>query len=84
MDIEGAESIVLPECSGLLDNTKYLFFEYHSLATEGQNLGRILSDLTDQNFRIHMHSSNASKQPFEKVNTIAGYDMLLNVFAYKQ
>ena len=84
MDIEGAESIVLPECSGLLDNTKYLFFEYHSLATEGQNVGRILSDLTDQNFRIHIHSSNVSRQPFDKVNTIAGYDMLLNVFAYKQ
>jgi len=84
MDIEGAESIVLPECSGLLDNTKYLFFEYHSLATERQNVGRILSDLTDQNFRIHIHSSNASRQPFENVNTIAGYDMLINVFAYKQ
>jgi FkbM family methyltransferase len=84
MDIEGAESVVLPECVGLLANTKYIFFEYHSTVTEEQHISQILSVLIDQNFRIHMHSSNVSKQPFVKINTIAGYDMLLNVFAYKK
>ena len=42
-DIEGAESKVIPACKGLLQNTKFIFCEYHSTDEEPQNLDEILN-----------------------------------------
>ena len=83
MDIEGAESRVLPACKGYLDETKFIFCEYHSTEGEDQYLSEILTLLRDEGFRVHIQPINISKQPFLKRSINAGFDMQLNIFAWK-
>ena len=84
MDIEGAESEVIPACRGFLNDTKYIFCEYHSTFESRQSLSKILGVLYDEGFRVHIKSIATSKQPFVKIyESIAGYDMQLNIFAWK-
>lgn len=84
MDIEGAESRVVPQCAGLLDRTEKIFIEYHSQVGEKQCLGAIISLLTDAGFRIHVQQSHINKQPFLDRCTTVGYDMLCNIFGWRE
>lgn len=84
MDIEGAESTVLPACRGLLDGTTFLFCEYHSIENEPQNLDVILNVLREEGFRIHIQSVSTSKQPFMFRKKQAGFDLQLNIFGWKK
>ncbi len=83
MDIEGAESVVLPACEGLLMNTQYLFCEYHNFHAEEQKLDVLLAFLRKEGFRYIIQSINKTIQPFVKRNVINGFDMQLNIFAWK-
>jgi hypothetical protein len=83
MDIEGAEARVLPACRGHLVQTKNIFCEYHSAEGEDQALAEILSVLYDEGFRVHIQPINISKQPFLNRLNCAGFDMQLNIFAWK-
>ena len=83
MDIEGAESEIMPACRGILNDTKYIFCEYHSDLESEQNLYKILSVLYDEGFRVHIKPIGVSKQPFVKINNQFGFDMQLNIFAWK-
>ena|GEM_PF-658596 len=83
MDIESAESSVLPACRGLLDKTDFVFCEYHAVEGDPQNLDEILNVLREEGFRIHIQSVNTSKQPFMFRKKQAGFDMQLNIFGWK-
>jgi len=83
MDIEGAESTVLPACRGMLQDTYFIFCEYHSLEGSEQKLDEILSVLRAEGFRIHIQTITVSSQPFMKRSIKVGYDMQLNIFAWK-
>jgi FkbM family methyltransferase len=84
MDIEGAESTVLPACRGMLANTQYVFCEYHSSEGSEQKLDEILSILRSEGFRIHIQTITVSMQPFIKRSIKVGFDMQLNIFAWKE
>jgi len=83
MDVEGAESRVLPACKGCLQGTKFIFCEYHSTEGEEQWLPEILRLLKDEGFRTHVQPINVSGQPFLMRNINAGFDMQMNIFAWK-
>lgn len=83
MDIEGAEVRVLPACRGLLRDTGYVFCEYHSTEGEPQHLDEMLAFLKDEGFYIHLQPVNTSRQPFLRRNINTGFDMQLNIFAWK-
>ena len=84
MDIEGAEEFVLPRCKGLLDETKFIFIEYHSPVERKQCLDTILSILSDAKFRVHISSLKETFAPFTDLKTYAGFDLQLNIFAWKE
>lgn len=84
MDIEGAESIVIPACKGRLGNAKHIFCEYHSKVNEAQELDFILSVLRDEGFRLHIQSINSSHKPFMNREVRSGFDMQLNIFGWKE
>lgn len=84
MDIEGAEERVLPACRDYLSFFSHVFIEYHSLAGKRQNLNEIISLLTDSGFRIHIRSLPNSLSPFMGVRINAGFDMQLNIFAWRE
>lgn len=84
MDIEGAEEFVLPACKEYLPAFKYVFVEYHSKAGRKQCLDRIIGLLSEAGFRIHLHTGFCSPSPFLDVRTSAGFDLMLNIFAWRE
>jgi FkbM family methyltransferase len=83
MDIEGAESTVIPACRGLLGETDFISCEYHLVEGEDQNLDQILNVLREEGFRIHIQPVATSQQPFMERKQQAGFDMQLNIFGWK-
>jgi FkbM family methyltransferase len=84
IDIEGAEATVLEEAKNYLTNVEYIYIEYHSFVNKKQNLDKILSILSQAGFRYYIeHIGIKSKYPFIKINTDAGFDNQLHIFAYK-
>jgi FkbM family methyltransferase len=83
MDIEGAEAEVIPQCKGLLQDVQYFFCEYHSSSLEKQSLHEILSVFNGEGFKTHIQPITFSEQPFIKRHLKLGYDMQLNIFAYR-
>ena len=83
MDIEGAETIVLERCKDYLSAISYIFIEYHSKYDEKQDLDRILSILSNAGFRYHVLPEMVSHTPFKSIKVQYGFDMQLNIFAWK-
>lgn len=82
MDIEGSETEVICN-SKKLKNVNQLFIEYHSFSDSNQKLGDLLSTLTNNGFRYHIHTQFSSKQPFIKTELQLGMDLQLNIFAMR-
>jgi FkbM family methyltransferase len=83
MDVEGAEAVVIPACREGLTRARYLAIEYHSTAGEPQALAEILAVLRDAGFRVHVHEAVTSPTPFLGVTPHAGFDLQLNLSAWK-
>lgn len=83
MDIEGAETEVLPDCRDVLDHVEHLFFEFHSRLKITQRLGELLTLLQDAGFRYYIQDVGPRHSPFVNRNLHDGFDMQLNVFAYR-
>lgn len=83
IDIEGAESIVLPACKEYLSQIKFLFVEYHSLAENPQDLDNLIKIISDAGYRIHIQSVLSSESPFMNLTKYMGFDMQLNIFAWR-
>lgn len=83
MDIEGAETEVVPACWEGLRAARFVAVEYHSSVAHPQALGRLLQVLEDCGFRVHAQSVNPSPRPFLEVRTEAGFDMQVNLFGWK-
>jgi FkbM family methyltransferase len=84
MDIEGAEARVLPSCRPLLARVQQVFVEYHSRPGEKQALAEILTLLSEERFRLHVQGASGTPAPFLGVRTEAGYDLMLNIFAWRE
>jgi FkbM family methyltransferase len=83
VDIEGAETETLKDCADRLRNVENLFVEYHSFDGERQTLDTLVRVLAEANFRLHVHSPNASPRPFVRRDLNAGMDLQLNIFAFR-
>ena len=84
IDVEGAEGRLLPACRALLATARRVFLEYHSRPGEPQALSGILSLLSQEGFRLHVQGTHSSPAPFLGVGTHAGFDLQLNVFAWRE
>ncbi|MEB2329993.1 MAG: FkbM family methyltransferase [Ignavibacteriaceae bacterium] len=85
IDIEGAETKVLIDCSDELDLVRNLFVEYHSFTKEEQELDKLLGVLKGSGFRVFISTVNSRREPF--INRNDEYnkpmDMQLNIYAYR-
>lgn len=81
MDIEGAETRVIPHIEDQLTKIKYLFIEYHSSYNQPQYLGEILNIIERQGFRYYIEDLNKKNKPL--INYIAQhpFDLQLNIYA---
>jgi len=64
IDIEGAETDVIVDCDDMLQKTKCLFIEYHSLFEKDQRLDEILSVLRKNNFKYILKEVGTIASPF--------------------
>lgn len=80
MDIEGAESEVIPS-SRKLGSVRNLFIEYHSFTKSTQELDRVLGKLTSEGFRYYIHTQFCSDRPLIEEKLNIGMDLQLNIFA---
>jgi FkbM family methyltransferase len=84
IDIEGAETTVLEDCTDLLHNVENLFVEYHSFVGQPQSLHRLLSVLKEAGFRYQIqHIGVFSPHPFIRISQYSQMDLQLNIFAYR-
>lgn len=84
IDIEGGECEVLESIQDQLGVVKRIFIEYHSFASQEQDLDRILAILTSQGFRYYIeHVGIVSPQPFVEIVSAHGMDSQLNIFGYR-
>lgn len=83
IDIEGAETNVIKDCSGALSFVDKLFIEYHSHSTEKQDLHELLAILYDQGFRYHIKNAFVRNHPFVNTNTMDGMDLQLNIYCVR-
>jgi FkbM family methyltransferase len=83
IDIEGAESILLPRMKPAFSKIEKIFIEYHSFNNEEQKLGELLLLLTQNHFRFYIRNENNRKKPFINLARDKEMDMQLNIFAYK-
>lgn len=84
IDIEGAESEVIPDCYDCLSKVKFLFLEYHSFVNEEQQLSKIIDILKSSGFRIYVQTNFCSTQPFFKIAPSLNQDLQLNIFAIRE
>ncbi|MDW8302856.1 MAG: FkbM family methyltransferase, partial [Bacteroidia bacterium] len=81
---EGAEVIVLEDCSDLLHNVERLFVEYHSFVGKEQKLYKLLEILEKAGFRYQVqHVGVFSQHPFIRISEYLSMDLQLNIFAYR-
>src|SRR5947209_17952551 len=83
LDIEGAETEVLADCADLLGKVENLFVEYHSFSDEPQSIHTLLSVLRGAGFRVHVHVSSGSRQPFIFRNSDLAMANRLRVYAFR-
>jgi FkbM family methyltransferase len=84
IDIEGAETTVIQDCSDVLQRVANIFIEYHSFNQEEQSLGKILDILTENGFRYYLRNVGG-KRPFPFVDKVTKevMDMQIEISGYK-
>lgn len=84
IDIEGAESRVLLDCSDALGAVRRVFVEYHSQSKCPQELSRLLQVFEGGGFRYHIQSASGNlRSPFLTPICHSSFDLQLNIFAYR-
>jgi FkbM family methyltransferase len=84
IDIEGAENDIFLNSAPNFEKVSNIFMEYHSRKNEQQNLQRVLTLLSEQGFRYHIHHEFINQSPFLNRFDLVGMDLQLSVFGYKK
>lgn len=84
IDIEGAELPVLRDCSEKLKNVRNLFIEYHGKYEKMSELNEILDILLKNDLKYCVREGSIiHPRPFWDKDVKSEYDMLLNIFAFR-
>lgn len=83
MDIEGAEHAVFPAIKDYLPKFKFVFLEYHSTPDKPQALASMLELLSGAGFRYDIQNIMGRNHPFLPAAPMDGFDLQLNIFAWK-
>lgn len=83
IDIEGAESPVLRDIESEMMKVENLFFEYHSIPGKPQDLGTLLSIVTNAGFRYVIDGTHGPASPFLR-RSPGAYDNQMNVSCFRR
>ena len=85
IDIEGAEYAILKDCADNLIFVKNLFVEYHGNYNEMFKLNEILDILLKNKYKYYIKEGMVVySNPFWEKDKKGEYDMLLNIFAFRE
>jgi len=84
LDVEGAELDMLLDCADALENVERIFVEYHSSFDKPQRMHELITLLNSAGFRLHIHSPSPAMQPLTYRPVPHGYDLLLEIFAFRK
>ena len=79
IDIEGAETEVLPACRPILPHVGAMFVEYHMARSAPSRLGELAGLLEQAGFRLRVRDIGPRMQAYGG----SGFDMQLNIFAWR-
>lgn len=83
LDVEGAEFVIINDIKNSLKVIKNIFIEFHSFKKDNQCLDKILSILSENDFRYFINSLTYISSPF--INDADGaMDLQLNIFASRK
>ncbi|MFN3530589.1 MAG: FkbM family methyltransferase [Bacteroidia bacterium] len=83
MDVEGAETELIPHIAPLFDRIRNLFIEYHSFPGQAQKLGEMLALLQEAGFRYYLKTENRRKTPLSNKHANRSMDYQTNIYAYR-
>jgi len=83
IDVEGAESAIIPHIMPCLHKVQSLFVEYHSRPGDPQALGTILRCLEEAGFRYYLKTENRRRQPLTNHGQELAMDYQTNVYAFR-
>ena len=85
MDIEGAETAVLTDCSDALAHVQNLFVEFHAYLDHPQTLAEVVNVLECSGFRYYINTSQYRHAPLVNHHYRGNdvMDLQLNIFAYR-
>ena len=83
IDIEGAELNVLADCEHCLHMVKHIFVEYHQKIDRESELDQLLGLLRRQGFRIFLKQHGGLTSPFMKRPDWDGFDLMVDIFAFR-
>lgn len=85
IDIEGAETQVIPDIKYELARVKNMFLEYHGKVDDTQNLIDLLQIVRSAGFQVYIrNAADSIDHPFIEKRTNTIYDVQLNLFCYKE
>lgn len=83
MDIEGAESTVIPDISDKLQRVESLFIEYHSLLNKPQKLSEILKVVELAGFKYYIRNLYNQINFIDAEQSDNEFDLVLCIHCYK-
>ncbi|WP_428656247.1 FkbM family methyltransferase [Runella sp.] len=85
IDIEGAETDVLPDCADVLDRVQHLFVEFHAYIAQPQALGDVIGVIEKAGFRYYIDTNQHRKAPFvnRRYRNNDVMDLQLNISAWR-
>lgn len=83
LDIEGAETDVILDCTAQLEAVERIFCEFHSFADRDQRLDELLAALKQAGFRYHLEPEMVARRPFAYRPTHLAMDNQVNIYAFR-
>jgi FkbM family methyltransferase len=82
IDIEGAETKVIPHIESCFNKIDRLFVEFHSFKGKNQDINEVIGVLSKY-FRLYIDNPSFRNEPFFPSKKTYAMDLQLNIFAFK-
>lgn len=83
MDIEGAESTVIPDIKEKLNNVQSIFIEYHSISNQNQKLSDLIRIVEEAGFKYYIRNIENEINFIVKNSMESEFDLVLCIYCYR-
>lgn len=84
IDVEGAESVLLPALGERLRRVRYLFVEYHGAATAPAPLAALIAPMEAAGLTVQVHTVRAPAHPFRGEPSAEPLEQILHLYGIRR